>query len=247
MTRTVERTQNPTCNDTVRLRLFTYNLNNRKDIKSIDKVDIYFLDPAERTAGNPHGKRLVTSIEGADVVREATGQYLLELEMSNPSFGIGKYSDEWAVTFEDNECSSTTITNQFEVYPDLWFASPIPPIYDFDFSFRPNQIVKGTKRYLLIHIAPNVPRGSDIQTYYENLAIVADLRISIEIACGECVPEETDLRLVIDRELVDYREKTYAYYFLNTEELDKGTYNVWFELTYGENTFISVKNQFQII
>lgn len=241
-----ERMQNPTCGDTVRLRLLTYNSNNRRDVQSIEKVEIYFLDPNEISESNPDGRRLIQTISSGNVVQEDTGQYLVEVEIADPLYTIGKYVDAWHVTFENNECQVACVANNFVIYPDLWFTSPVPPVYDFSFAFRPNRIRKGTKRYLIIQITPNVPRGSDILSYYENLAIVSDLRVSLEIACGECVPAEQDLRLIVDRALVDYREKMYAYYFINTEDLDCGTYNVWFELAFGENIFISEKNQLQI-
>lgn len=243
---TKERMQNPVCGDTVRLRLLTYNSNNRRNVQSIEKIEIYFLDPNEVSEANPDGRRLVQTISADNVVQEDTGQYLIEVPIADPLYTIGKYLDAWYVTFEDVECQTACITNSFLVYPDLWFTSPVPPVYDFSFAFRPNKIRKGTKRYLIIQITPNVPRGSDILPYYENLAIVSDLRVSIEIACGECVPAEQDLRLLVDRALVDYREKMYAYYFLDTSELECGIYNVWFELAFGENVFISEKNQLQI-
>jgi hypothetical protein len=122
----------------------------------------------------------------------------------------------------------------------------VPPIYDFNFRFRPNRLRKGTKRYILIEITPNVPRGSDIQSYYENLAVVSNLRVSIEMECGDCIPAEKDLRLVVDKQLVDYREKCFGYFFIDTNEYSAGTYNIWFETEFGENIFISEKNSFQI-
>lgn len=243
---TKERFQNPTCGDTINLRLFTYNSNNRTDVQSITDVKIYVIDPTEVTAENPDGLRLVETIDGADVVQEATGQYLVQVAATDPAYTIGDYRDAWAVVFEDNECAVGTVVNHFRLYSDLWFTTSIPPIYDFKFNFRPNRIRKGTKRYLLIEITPNVPRGADIQPYYENLAIVSDLRVSIEIACGDCVPAEQDLRLLVDRQLVDYREKCFGYYFLDTTEYDPGIYNIWFETAFGENVFISEKNSFQI-
>ena len=243
---TKERTQNPTCNDTIRLRLFSYNSNNRANLQSIQKVDIYTLDPGEVTEVNPDGRRLVQTIEGSSVVAESTGAYYVDVQAADPLYTIGDYLDVWSVTFESNECAQAEITNKFRLYPDLWFTSPIPPVYDFSFGFKPNRIVKGSRRYLVINISPNVPRGADLLPYYENLAIVSDLRVSIEQACGDCVPQEKDLRLVVDRQLVDYRERMYAYYFLDTTEYDSGIYNVWFELSYGENVFISEKNQLQI-
>jgi hypothetical protein len=45
---------------------------------------------------------------------------------------------------------------------------------------------------------------------------------------------------------VDYREKGYAYYFIDTTDYDEGIYNIWFELAFGENLYVSDKNSFQI-
>ena len=243
---TKERYQNPSCGDLVNLRLFTYNSNNRRNVQSIEKVDIYTYDNTFRSADNPQGLRLVQSVPGTDVVQEATGQYLIQLAVSDPLYTIGSYRDVWSVVFEDGECATAQVANDFQIYSDLWFTTPIPPIYDFNFNFRPNKIRKGSKRYILIQVVPNVPRGSEILPYYENLAIISDLRVSIELACGECVPAEQDLRLIEDRTLVDYREKGYAYFFLDTEEYYEGIYNIWFELAFGENVFISDKNSFQV-
>lgn len=241
-----ERMQNPTCGDTIRLRLLTYNSNNRRDVQSIEKVEIYFLDPAERTETNPDGRRLIETIDGANVTQEDTGQYLIEVAAADPLYTTGNYVDVWHVVFEDGVCQTAAVPNSFKIYPDLWFTSPVPPVYDFSFTFRPNKIRYGTKRYLIVQITPNVPRGCDILPYYENLAIVSDLRVSIELACGECVPQEKDLRLLVDRALVDYREKMYAYYFIDTNEFECGIYNVWFEMNFAENVFVSEKNQLQI-
>ena len=215
-------------------------------MQSISKVEIFTLDPTEISAENPDGVRLVETIDGSNVIQEATGQYLVQVTTSDPTYTIGNYRDAWSVTFEDNECAVATVINKFQIYPDLWFTTAVPPIYDFNFNFRPNKIRKGSKRYILIEITPNVPRGSDVQSYYENLAIVSDLRVSIEIACGDCIPVEQDLRLIVDRQLVEYREKCFAYFFLNTEDFDCGIYNIWFETNFGENVYISEKNSFQI-
>jgi hypothetical protein len=241
MSKTVERYQNPTCGDTINLRLFTYNSNNRSNVKSITQVDIYVQDENSST-----GYRLVETIPGYNVVQEDTGRYLLQITATDLLYTIGNYQDVWTVVFDDDICSSAQITNNFQLYSNLWFTTTIPPIYDFNFNFRPNKIRKGTKRYLLIEVVPNVPRGADLLSYYQNLAIVSDLKVSIEIVCGGCVPTEQDLRLIVDQQLVDYREKGYAYYFLDTTDYDEGIYNIWFELSFGENVFISDKNSFQI-
>jgi len=241
-----ERYQNPTVGDSVNLRLFTYNSNNRRDVQEIEQVEIYTLDPTERTEDNPEGLRLVQIIDGSSVVKEDTGRYLVTIDASSPIYTIGEYKDKWKVKFQDNDSFTATIANNFTLYPDLWFTTSLPPVYDFSFNFRPNRIRRGSKRYLIIQVVPNVPRGPDLERYYENLAIVSDLRVSIEVDCADCVPVEQDLRLVVDRQIVDYREKMYAYYFIDTSELASGIYNVWFELTFGENTFISDKGALQI-
>jgi hypothetical protein len=241
-----ERFQNPTCGDTLNLRLFTYNSNNRRDVKEISEVNIYVIDETLRTTHNPHGLRLIETVPGSSVTKEQTGQYVVSITLTNDLYAIGQYVDIWSVVFEDGECATAEITNNFKIWSDLWFTSPTPPIYDFNFDFRPNRLRKGTKRYLLIQITPNVPRGADILPYYENLAIVSDLRVSMEINCGECVPAEQDLRLVVDRQLVEYREKGYGYFFLDTTQFDEGIYNIWFEISMGESTYISEKNALQI-
>lgn len=243
---TKERFSNPTSGDTINLRLFTYNSNNRRDVASISKVDIYIIDNTTITTENPDGLRLVESIDGSEIENEQTGQYLLQITANDPLYTIGNYRDVWHVNFEDSDSATGVVVNHFSIYSDLWFATSVPPIYDFNFQFRPNKIRKGTKRYILIEITPNVPRGSDIQPYYENLAIVSDLRVSIEISCGDCVPLEEDLRLIVDRELIEYREKCFAYYYLDTTDYEIGIYNIWFETAFGESVFISEKNSFQI-
>jgi hypothetical protein len=233
-----ERHQNPTIGDTINLRLFTYNSNNRRDVKSIEKIDIYTHDG--------HNLRLVQTIDSTNVIKESTGQYLLQLATEDPLYTIGNYKDVWSIVFEDSDSAVAQIGNHFKIYSDLWFTTPIPPIYDFNFNFRPNKFRKGSKKHLIIQIIPNVPRGCEILPYYENLAIVSDLRVSIELVCGDCVPAEKDLRLIVDKELVNYREKGYAYYFIDTEEYEEGIYDIWFELAFGENVFISDKNSFQV-
>ena len=106
MPRTLERYQNPTCGDTVNLRLFTYNSNNRQNVQSIEKVEIYTYDNSFKSADNPQGRRLVTTVDSSDVVQEDTGQYLLQLPLTNPLYTIGFYQDVWHVTFEEDIFSS---------------------------------------------------------------------------------------------------------------------------------------------
>jgi hypothetical protein len=145
-----------------------------------------------------------------------------------------------------SEEGTNQIINTFNLYADLWYTTPIPVVYDFSFVFRPNRFRKGSKQYIICQITPNVPRGTDLGRYYENLIINSNVMISMELTCGDCVPAEQDLRLVLDQAPTDYREKNYAYYLLDTTELEVGIYNVWFTMEMGENTFISDRMNLQI-
>ncbi len=146
----------------------------------------------------------------------------------------------------EGEPNGATIEQPWKIYPDLWFTSPTPVIYDFQFRFQPNRIRKGERKYLRIEIVPQVPNAADLARYYETLAIVSDLKISIEQACGPCVPAESDLRLVIDKEDVTFREKRYGYWQIDTEDMDCGIYNVWFQMEFATNVYISDRYQLQV-
>jgi hypothetical protein len=227
------------------LRLFAYNANNRTNFSEVQKVEIYFLDPTAKTAENPDGRTLVKTIGSDDVSNDDVGEYKIEFELADPLYVIGNYIDVWTVVAEELE-NVATIENTFQTYPDLWFTSPTPIVYDFSFSFRPNKIRKGSKRYLVVDVTANVPRASDLERYYYNLAVVSPLKIYIEQLCGDCVPSEADLRMVVEGDDIELREKNTGYYLLDTEDLEVGMYNVWFELSLGESVYLSDKNQLQI-
>jgi hypothetical protein len=229
----------------VNLRLFTYNSSNLQDVIAVEQVAIYFLDPNNKTTTNPDGRRLVETIDGDSVTIEDTGTHLITINAETAKYTIGKYVDIWTVTLVEDE-PSQTIENQFTLYPDLWYSTPTPIVFDFDFHFQPNKFRQGSKQFLIIEIIPNVPRSSDLERYYTNLAIVSDLKITIEQACGSCMPEEQDLRTIIDEESVDYRELRYGYYKLDTTDLDCGIYNVTLKLEFGDNIYISDRMPIQI-
>lgn len=244
---TKERFQNPSCGDDINLRLFSFNSNTKTNFYQIDKVEIHFLDQEEITAENPTGKRLVQSISGDEVVNNDEGEYVLTVNLTSPLYTIGKYVDVWFVKFDESQpCAESNISNYFEVFPSLWFTSTSPSIYDFSFYFKPNKVTKGSKRYIIIEVVPNVPKSEELERYYNNLAIISDLKIYLEKNCSNCLPVEQDLRLVVDGESVSFREKRFGYYFLDTTDLDVGIYDVWFELNYAENTFVSDRSQLQI-
>lgn len=242
-----ERGQNPVISDSLTLRLFVFNSNNRANVTKVDKVELFFLDPDEKTDANPDGRRLVKTIETADVTFVEDGQYSITFEVEANTFTIGRYLDVW--TLQTRECDPlVTVENPFNIFPDLWFTTPLPIAYDFSFAFRPNKLRAGSKRFLIIDIMPNVPRATDLARYFTNLCIVSPLKISIEQACVDCMPQEEDLKLIIDRENVEFREKGQGFFFLDTVtlDLDCGIYHVWFEMEFGKSTYISEKQQLQI-
>lgn len=245
MSKTVERYQNPAVGDQINLRLFTYNSNNLADLASIEKVSIYYLDKNEVTADNPNGLRLVEEFDGSLVTVEDTGTHLLSVDLEEVKYVIGSYMDVWTVT-ANNTQPAHTIEQCFQVYPDLWYSTPIPVVYDFSFHFQPNKFRKGSKQYLIIEIIPNVPTAGDLRQYYENLAITSNLKVSIEQVCGDCLPAECDLRLIVDKESIDYREKRYGFYQLDTAEMECGLYDVWFQLELGGNVYISDRYKLQV-
>lgn len=242
-----ERFQNPNCGDDLNLRLFAFNSNFKSNFYQVDKVEIYFLDQNEISEDNPTGKRLVQSIEGSQVINDAEGEYHLTINLESPLYTIGKYVDSWYVKFDEGEpCSESTVDNYFEIIPSLWFTSTSPNIYDFSFYFKPNKITKGSKRYIIIEVVPNVPKSEELQRYYDNLAITSGLSIFLSKNCSNCQSEESDLNVVIDGDPVSLREKRFGYYFLDTTDIDVGIYDIWFQLNYAENVYVSDKNQIQI-
>lgn len=236
-----ERYQNPVLNDEIRLRLFSYNSNNRANVSSITKVEIYLLDPTNITESNTDGRYLLETHESDEIVTEDVGLYSLTITANPDYYSIGKYIDIWYVTVKEE---TNKIENTFQIYPDLWFTSTSPIIYDFNFSYRPNRIRKNSKRWLMIEISPNVPSQSDLFSYYTNLAIVSPVTITITKNCGQCPPSDQDV--IVDAEPVEIREKCLAYYFLDTCEMDVGIYDISFELQLGESYYISEKQQLQI-
>jgi len=245
---TLERYQNCVIGSTVNLRFFTYNSNNRQDLYEVQKVEIWYLDPEEVTETNTDGRRLIETI--TTITNPEVGEYLISVDLTDGEYVIGNYLDIWYVVFEDGE-DPVEETKQFEIYPDLWYTGTTPIVYDFSFRFQPNRLRRGSKQYLIIQIRPNVRQQSELEEYYLNLAIAAPMKISICQECVECMPEEQDLRLVVDREDVPYREKCLGYYFLDTSEdgldMKEGIYSVYFEMLFGESTYISEKIQLQIM
>lgn len=240
-----QRYQNPVVGDTIRLRLDVYNSNNFSDVSSIEQVDVYFLDPNARTPENPDGRTLFATLTPDQIVHEDTGKYYVDLVTSAPSFVIGKYIDIWSIVFTEDDDPAPN-ENLFEIYPNLWITSPVPIIYDFSFRFSPSKIVKGSNKYLRIDIQPQVPQHQDLIRYYYNLAVLADVTVSIQQICGDCLPKEEDLRIVVEDAPVDFREKCSAYYKLDTTDMDCGIYDVWFKMEFGDNVFVSDKQQLQI-
>lgn len=240
-----ERYQNPVLGDTVNLRLISFNSNNLFDVYQIQKVEICQVICQDDKCCDVKELRPILEVPGSDVVREDIGSYLLKLDVTTPTFTVSKYVDNWYI--EPNDSGSILQhKNQFEIFSDLWYFSSTPVIYTFNFEFQPHRIRKGSKQWLIIRLVPNVPRATDLERYYTNLATISNLYIYLEQSCGQCVPEEEDLRLLVDRQLVTRREKVYGYYFLDTTDLECGIYNLWFEMNFAGTTQISPKYQVQI-
>jgi len=244
-----ERLQEPVVGDEINLRLFPFNSNNPADLYEIDRVEIWFLDPELKSESNPDGRRLVETYPGTDVTHVETGEYLLTISTSTPTYTIGNYVDIWYSYYEEwNKLEDIIGENehQFQILPDLWYTTSLPVVYDFDFRIMPNRLRQGSIQELSVEIIPNVPRASDLAKFYENIAIVSDLTLSMEMYCGECIPQEKDLRTVFENQPVDHREKCYGYYQLDTTDLDKGIYNIWATLEYGGNKYVGDNQQLQI-
>lgn len=242
----LERYQKPKVEDDLILRQMFWNANLPADVYSIPKVEIYIHD--EDDPNDLSKRRLVQTISEREIIHDDTGAYHVELNLTDDLYIVGKYSDVWSVLFEpsENESDIAEVTNYFEIVRNVWFTSPVPLIYDFSFSFRPNQLAQGSKQYIIVQVSPNVPTATELNEYYCNIASVSPIYISIAQRCGDCVPEEEDLRLVVDRELVQMREHLYGYYKWDTTDVPCGIYDVWFELESGDNLYISPKNQIQI-
>ena len=240
-----ERFQNPVIGSDIILRLFTWNSNDRMSVAEVQSVDIYFLDKTEITETNPDGRRLVRTEIPPNIFQVEVGEYAVSFNLETPIFTIGNYLDVWNIVIRTDE-NPITITNGFVIWPDLWYTDIRPLVYDFSFDVRPNKLRKGSIRYLIVGIHPNVPKASDLVRYYENIATISPLKIYVEMECVDCMPAAQDLRLVVDGAPVDYREKCTGFYQLDTTEMACGVYSVWFEMIFGDSIYVSEKQQIQI-
>ena len=240
-----ERNQNPLVGDTVRLKFFVFNGGSLADPSAIQDVEIYKIGCAEATEANPLGRQLVTTVDSSSVVREDVGTYYVDLELTSPLFTQGQFQDEWNIVFESDTAAAKS-SMHFTIYPNSWFTDSAPIIHDFSFGFRPNRIIKGTKKYLQISVVPQVPKGTDKQRYYENMVAGGTICFFMKQVCGECLPAEDDLRMVHDNVTITERDGCMGFFFLDTTELEIGEYEVWFQMSLGPNCFISDKEILQI-
>lgn len=240
-----ERNQNAVVGDTLRLRMWTFASNNFADPSSVNGLDVYVLDPVMATVANPDGRTLVQSLGSGSVVREAEGKYYADLSLASPTYAQGTYIDSWSVTYGPGD-DPVANDQYFTVYPPLWITSPGPVLYDFTFTLYPNRIVKGEVKNIIVTIHPNVPKATDLERYYYNLAVLGDITFTIIQRCGPCLPPEEELRTVVEDAPADYRERCQAFYKLDTTELDCGIYDVQVKFQMGGNTYYSERLPFQI-
>ena len=241
-----DRYQNPVIGDIVRLKLFVLNSNMSAELNSINDIKIFFLDRSAITVLNPDGRVLIQTVPGSAVQNPNQGEYYIDLFIDPTLYTqTGRYIDEWEVIFQSGDPVGP-LDHLFQIFPDLWYTTPIPIVYDFSFYFQPNRIRQGSKKFIEIEIIPNVPRATDLCAYYENLAISAQLFVNISQRCGECLPCDEESKLVVDRFPAQYREKNRGFYWIDTSQFDCGIYDIWFELNFGGNVYISDKNQLSI-
>lgn len=241
-----ERFQNPAVLDEVNLRIFAFNANAPKDFQDIEKVEIYYLDPTLVSESNPDGRTLIDTVLPENIHQDKTGEYYITLTLASEQYVIGRYYDVWHVTMQGDH--PTTVQQPWEVYPSLWFTTPAPIAYDFRFDFRPNKIRKGSKRYIIIDVTPNVPTAPDLYKYYTALIVGATIRFYVQLVCGNCMPQEEDLRTLVDGEEITYRERNQAFYQIDTtdDSWQEGVYDIWCEMDLGGNIYVSEKQQIQI-
>ncbi len=240
-----QRNQAPVVGDTVRLKFFSFNGGDFADPSEVQSVEIYKLFDVDATTENPFGRTLIATIVAADIVRDDCGKYHVDIVLASPAYSAGRYQDDWDIIFEVDSPVATSVMD-FQVFPSTWFTDSMPIVHDFSFDFRPNRVRKGSKKFLEVRLTPDVPRGTDKQRYYENMAAAGQIFISIEQKCGDCLPAEKDLRLIVDRICITERDGCGGFYFLDTNDFDCGVYNVWFEACLGTNTFVSDMQPLQI-
>jgi len=168
-----ERYQNPTVDEEVRLRMYFYNSNLFSNVYEIKEINIFFI-PKGFSPQEIGARELVQTIPGSQVVNEGVGKYYVDIFTTDGVYVVGNYTDVWTVNFVNDNEGTSELANLFTVYPRLWYSTPIPVVYDFNYVFRPSQLRIGSKQYLIIQVTPNVPKGTDLQRYYENLAILGN-------------------------------------------------------------------------
>jgi len=240
-----DRNMNPVVGDDLTLKLHVYNGNAPADVQEVGKVEIWTVDKTMKSASNPEGLRLVEEIAAGDVTHVSTGVYSVQVALEESKYVIGKYADVWYVTMRENG-RETRREQYFQVFPDLWYTSPMPIVYDFSFNFQPNRMALGNRKPIMIQIEPNVPKATDLAKYYENLIIGADILVSMRKHCGECVPQEEDLRLVLDEVPIEYKDKNRAFLTIDTDEIGCGTFDVWFKMSFGGFAYVSDPMVFQV-
>src|ERR1039457_2703620 len=206
------RNQNPVIGDLIRLKFYTQNSNLFSDVFNIDHVEIIEEECKDRLRIDKVDKDIlpIETIPASSIIHDDMGIYHIDLQTSSPQYVIKRYHDVWYTQFREGDVLSP-VKQDFQIYPDLWITSPTPVVYSFDFHFTPNRIRQGSIKWLIIQIVPNVPRATDLERYYHNLAISSDLIINIEQNCGPCVPQEEDLRMVVENQPVTERDKVFSY------------------------------------
>ena len=248
-------------NDDISLDLYNYQGNALFDLFSIEKIEIYFLDPYGKTPSNPEGRKLRATIESTDVQKIVAGQYRVTITLDSSLYQIGDYFDVWYVKHSSEDSRSYPVINSFSVYPAPAANVGSPLIHDINFTFSPKKMLYESIQYLTIGFYPLVRSQFGIKTleqellerFYFNLKSVGGLYVKLEMieGCGYD-PDNTLMNVKTDPEWeqVDISGDNEAHYLLDatsdTDKFQRGIYAVQFKALVNDQTILSDKFYLQI-
>ena len=249
-----ERFQSVTLNEEINLDFYSYQNNSLIDVESIQKIEIYFLDPSQVSKTNPQGRRIKQVIQPGSITNIATGHYRTTIALDDSLFEVGNYIDVWYVKFNDYDPKYIKIENQFVVSTDLRETWDKPFVYDITFAFNPKKIMLGSKKYLKIQFYPTIPIEKDIlDRFYFNLKTTQNLYIRIEQieGCGyDSGFREMNIKTEPEWDEVEVRGDNEAYYLLDTTENGEyplGIYTVQFKILLDGQEILSPKFYLQVL
>lgn len=257
---TLFRYQNPVLGDTLNLDFYAFNNNRPVDVQEFDRVDIYFLDPAEITTDNTDGRIIKASVSASNIQQVETGHYRLPVLLTDTLYQVGNYVDIWYAKYNSDDPDFYPVENQFKVFTSLRETHGEPFVYDVDFKFSPKKVVKGTKRYLTISFRPVVHTDIGdrfveeeiLDRFYYSLRSTGNVYIRLELfeGCGYSTNPYMNIKTDPEWTPIEIRGDNEAYYLLDVTEdqddFDIGVYWAQFKVEIQGQTIISPKFYLQI-